>query len=141
MDTVITVTVEVFEHGSHGNHDAIIIGKRETSTPGSGGTSMMGISNSLLDSLQNPHGLQFGGTPMNIMQQFGLDGMGGGGMMGMQHHVQQPMDTGGMNPFMEVKMETEDSPPEMKPDVEKLSEYICLDISLYHSVDNSMNTQ
>lgn len=112
--------VKVFEHGSHSRHDAVIIGKRETSTPGSGGTTMMGAPANFMEALQNQQ-LQFGG-PMNFGQQFGSDGIGG--MMGMQ---QQPMDTsgmgiGGMNPFMEVKMETEDSPPEMKPDIDKISE-------------------
>ncbi|KAF8386786.1 nhr-47 [Pristionchus pacificus] len=111
---------EVFEHGSHSRHDAVIIGKRETSTPESGGTTMMGAPANFMEALQNQQ-LQFGG-PMNFGQQFGSDGIGG--MMGMQQ--QQGMDTsgmgiGGMNPFMEVKMETEDSPPEMKPDIDKIN--------------------
>lgn len=85
---------------------------------------MMGAPANFMEALQNQQ-LQFGG-PMNFGQQFGSDGIGG--MMGMQQ--QQGMDTsgmgiGGMNPFMEVKMETEDSPPEMKPDIDKISELSC----------------
>ncbi|GMS80034.1 hypothetical protein PENTCL1PPCAC_2209, partial [Pristionchus entomophagus] len=52
------------------------------------------------------------------------------GVMGMQQmqHVQQQMEMetsglggGGGNHFVDVKMETEDSPPEMKPDIEKMN--------------------
>ncbi|GMR58981.1 hypothetical protein PMAYCL1PPCAC_29176, partial [Pristionchus mayeri] len=93
---------EVFEHGSHNRHDAVILGKRDTSTPS--GIMMMGMN----------YG---GGDAMNVAH------FDQGGVMGMQ---QSQMDTSGMagrgiHSFVDVKMETEDSPPEMKPDLDKMN--------------------
>ncbi|GMT10456.1 hypothetical protein PFISCL1PPCAC_1753 [Pristionchus fissidentatus] len=148
---------EVFEHGSHSRHDAVVIGKRETGTPGSGSASLMGTPShmqqvqqqsavSFLDALQSPHGLPFG-APLNLSGQFGLGELGG--VLGLQQGVpaapvgQSGMSTGlgssmmmgqggGGHPFVEVKME-QDSPPEMKPIVDRLNPHATLADALAES--------